>query len=358
MTREEKDALYLNNYKRKSFQWELWSVCNNLCEFCYLGKDNRHTDKERQLTSLNDLIKALNVIDFNKYNNISLIGGEFFQGQLEDPEVYDKFMQVMDMISDFYEQKKIGSIWLAVTLTIGDQKDLYTVLDKFNKKDLNPDPEYGSSGLWLCTSYDTKGRFHTEAARENWAFHMKNIHQKYPWVKFNTTCILTEPFIQDYIDDKWSPKEFMEEFHTCLFYKQPGIGLVPIDVFTSLGTNQFDRWINTKQYINDMLGWNFMPRREVFFQFLKKYATKDADTYDKLFNIEYRADELHRNFNDMEHDEQFIRDKKSRAEELGTDLTSVPINTCGHNMFYAAYLGNNHCVLCDRKAIAEAMGLE
>ena len=81
MTKEEKDTLYLNNYKRKSFQWELWSVCNNLCEFCYLGKDNRHTDKERQLTSLNDLknmdciivsvahesFKKLSIEDINRF---------------------------------------------------------------------------------------------------------------------------------------------------------------------------------------------------------------------------------------------------------------------------------------------------
>lgn len=355
MTKEEKDLLYLNNYKRKSFQWELWSVCNNLCEFCYLGKTNRHTDKERQLTSLNDLIKALNVLDFNKYNNISLIGGEFFQGQLDDPEVHDKFMEMIDMIADFYEQKKIGSTWIAITLTIGDQKHLYEVLDKFDKRGLVPDPDYGSSGLWLCTSYDTKGRFHTEEAKENWKFHMKNIHEKYPWVKFNTTCILTEPFIQDYLDGKWSPKKFSEEYHTSLFYKQSGIGLVPHDKFISLGTNQYDRWINTKQYINDTFGWNFMPRREVFLKFLKKYAIEDRDTFDRLYNINYRSDELHRNFNDVEHDEEFIRRKDQKAEEIGE---FIPINECGHNMFYAAYVGNNHCTLCDKQAIAEALDIQ
>ena len=51
------ELLYLNNYKRKSFQWELWSYCKNKCVFCYLGDENKNTLEHRQLTSLNDFIK-------------------------------------------------------------------------------------------------------------------------------------------------------------------------------------------------------------------------------------------------------------------------------------------------------------
>ena len=75
---KEEDLLYLNNYGRRSFQWELWSMCNNLCTYCYLGKENRHTDKARQMTSLNDLHMAIDNLDTRIYNNIAIIGGDFW----------------------------------------------------------------------------------------------------------------------------------------------------------------------------------------------------------------------------------------------------------------------------------------
>ena len=128
LTDEEK--LYTNNTGRKSFQWELWQYCNSLCDFCYRGEENRIHNKERQIRSLTDLNLSIDHMDFNKYNNISLIGGEFFQGQLDDPEIHDMFFQAVKRIFQLYIDKKIGSIWLTCTLTIGNQKDLYDLIDK------------------------------------------------------------------------------------------------------------------------------------------------------------------------------------------------------------------------------------
>ena len=77
-TLTEDDKLYINNNERKSFQWQVWPYCNNHCKFCFLGEANSQYIKKRQLTSLIDLNKAIDNLDFTKYNNISLIGGEFF----------------------------------------------------------------------------------------------------------------------------------------------------------------------------------------------------------------------------------------------------------------------------------------
>ena len=53
---------------------------------------------------------------------------------------------------------------------------------------------------------------------------MLNIQKEYPWVKFNTTIILMEPFCQAVIDDQWSPREFAKKYKTTLFFKQVGLG--------------------------------------------------------------------------------------------------------------------------------------
>jgi hypothetical protein len=354
MTEDEK--LYTNNTGRKSFQWEIWSMCNNLCDFCYLGRTNRSTDKDRQMKSLNDCFAKIKTLDFEKYNNISYIGGDFFQGQLVDKEVHDTFMDLMRYTAQLYLDKKIGSIWITVSLTLGDNKDLYEMMDMFDKMDVRPVDEFGASGLWLCTSYDSTGRFHTPASENNWKFHMKNLHEKYPWVKLNTTCILQTSFIQNYLDGKWSPKEFMKEYHTTLFYKQPGTGFSDVE-FRKVHPDTNPTYAllpEMKRIAQETIGRDFFPPRELFIKFLSKYADEDLDTYDKLFNIKYRSDELHRNFNSMESDFECDR-VKDRYNETTDEAAEV--SPCGHLIEYCSYIDSQACMICDRNAVLESKGL-
>ena len=90
------------------------------------------------MQSISDLNKAIDNMDFKKYNNISLIGGEFFQGQLDDPEIHDLFFKTLKRIFQLYVDKKIGSIWLTCTLTIGNQKDLYELMDLADYMHVHP----------------------------------------------------------------------------------------------------------------------------------------------------------------------------------------------------------------------------
>lgn len=355
--REEDVLLYQNNVGRRSFQWELWSMCNNLCTYCYLGKENRHTDKKRQMTSLNDLSKAIDELDTRIYNNISIIGGDFWQGQLIDAEVHDKFMEIMHKCAKMYAEKKVGAIWLTCTMTLGDQHDLYEMLEIFKEHDAMPNPDYGSSGLWLCTSWDVQGRFHTPDRLQNWDYHMKHIHEAYPWVKFNCTIILMQKFLEDYIDGKWSPKKFMEEYHTSLFYKQIGLGEIPQNVDLSelpfTPTDEISSYRAGKWFVNRTMGFDFAPKRETMLRFLRKYAKEDPETYDKLFNISYRADELHRNYNDMEHDSKTTRNKHSANESDAANENAL--NTCGHMINYACYIDSDKCCICDKFSIWESI---
>ena len=358
LTEEEK--LYTNNTGRKSFQWELWQYCNSLCKFCYLGEENRIHNKERQIRSLTDLNLSIDHMDFNKYNNISLIGGEFLQGQLDDPEIHDMFFQTLKRIFQLYIDKKISSIWLTCTLTIGNQKDLYDLMDLANKMGVHPKKEFGASGLWLCTSWDAAGRFHTLKMRENWEFHMKNLKSKYPWLKFNTTIILQQAFIDMYINNGFSAKAFMEEFHTTLFFKQCGIPPFEpkdLDLPEDLDLDTTDPKeharvvdivkMKAKEQVNK--DFPFFPTRKSFLEFLVKFYKEDPECYDRLFNIIYRSDELHRNFIKDEHDRKNQRFKT----ETGPEETGKEILPCGHTETYAAYIDSNHCCICDRDAVAE-----
>ena len=351
MNNSEDFKLYTNNTGRKSFQWELWQYCNSLCDFCYLGEDNRIHNKERQLQSMLDLNKAIDSMDFSVYNNISLIGGEFFQGQLNDEEIHNKFFDIMKRIFQLYADKKIGSMWITCTLTLGDQKHLYELLDLAESMGVLPVEGFGSSGLWLCTSWDAKGRFHTSKMEENWQFHMKNIKKKYPWIKFNTTIILQQAFIDMYLEEKFSVSAFMEEYNTTLFFKQCGI---PSSLHNHLkfseGIEITDDIIKTaaKKKFNDEI-FVFYPTRDSFLKFLRKFYTEDYQYYDRLFNIRYRSDELHRNFLQEEHDRTHQRFKC----EYGIEETGVKLLPCGHSDVYTPYIDSIRCCMCDRNIIAE-----
>ena len=367
----ETDKLYSNNLGRRSFQWELWQCCNNLCRFCYLGHENRHTDKERQLKSLNDLKENLDNLDFTVYNNVSLIGGEFFQGQLNDPDVNKSFFEMIETLCNLYVDKKIGSIWITATLTIGDQADLYKMLEMFNHAGVHPLPEYGASGVWICTSWDPKGRFHTEKHLKNWEFHMKNIEVAYPGTKKNTTIILSQPLCEMYLEGKYVPHDFMREYGTLLFYKQPGFYQITLEeeglgelgeLLDCVKEDTLDDYLaKRKQLLEDDIGFRFYPDRKTFRKFLIKYAKDDPDTFERLFNIKFRADELHRNFNRRYDDDELIRDKNSNFESSGqsdsiiNEHCKIEPHDKKHIINYSTYADCCECMLCDRNQIWESV---
>lgn len=360
MNEQELKDLYLNNYKRKTFQWELWSFCNQKCVFCYLGADNKDTRAERQMKSLMDFEKSIDNLDYTLYNNISIIGGEFFQGEFHTPEIKEKFLSIMKKIGQLYEDKKIGSCWLTCTLTRKEQDGLYDLLDYFKKnKIFIPNKKYTASGLWLCTSYDTKGRFHTQEQKDNWNYHMLNISKNYKFVKLNTTIILTGHFINEYLNNKIHLGKFSKKYNTTLFFKQPGLGTQfevrksDFDFINDLEkslTKYKEKWLINKRKANEFYKFDFFPAQEEFKKLLIKIKAEEPEFYNRLFNIRYRADEVHRNKNEAQNDRTDIRFKDAFNE---TNETNNVLNDCKHLFSYACYVDNNNCCMCDKNNIDE-----
>ena len=110
----------------KSLQFELWRECNNLCKMCFLGLENRTTPKHTKIESLNEAIKM--TVDFTG-EVIAIIGGEFFQGQLNDPEVHDLFYNFLNIVIEKLNNEEIKSSWVTATLTDKTPKDLLEFLN-------------------------------------------------------------------------------------------------------------------------------------------------------------------------------------------------------------------------------------
>lgn len=311
---------------------ESYIVNNFVVHNCYLGTDNRHTPDEVKLNSLNNAYEMVSAIKKDsEYDTVAFLGGEFFQGQLCTREIHDKFMQLMELTADLLEKDILKEAWIYMTLTIGDQKDLYETLNIFEERQV-------TDQLWLLTSYDTIGRFHTKKMEDNWKFHMKNIHQLYPDIRFNTTTILSNDCIKKYLNNEISFKDMSEEYHTFFFFKQVGCDKVP------------------KEKFNEVYNIDFVPTRATFLEFLKKFRREENELmWSKLFNIKYRADVLYRNGNDLEHQMiKNIRHKDSGAEiELEYASDEAEVAPCGHLYSYHAYSDCDGCVLCDKEMIGD-----
>ena len=305
---------------KKSIQFELWHECNNFCKMCFLGIENRTTPKETKIKSLQDAIE--NAKQFHG-DTIAIIGGEFFQGQIADPEVHDLFYQFISIVIDKLNKQEIEMSWVTATLTDKTPKDLLEFLD-FIKTNWN-----GNGRLFICTSYDIIGRFHIPEKRDNWEENMHLIHATDNRIELNTTMILTNALIEAYLDNKISFLDFAIKYNTGLMIKHPNSGPY-----------------KTLEQMEEALP-GFVPERKKAWRFFKKLKLKEPSVYQFcLFNVELRADEcIKRNNDGFSYSD--IRDKISDDEYSHNPGGKIFTMPCGHSTLYKCYIDSEECMKCD-----------
>jgi hypothetical protein len=272
------------------------------------------------------------VLDTNKYNNVSFIGGEFLQGQLRNPEVKKLFMEVVTLTASMLKSRKIDSVWFSATLIKKDQPDLDDVLTIFNE--CEPDSKDTSTGFWLCTSWDAVGRFRGNQQAQ-WESNMSYVHQTYKNIKLNCCVILQGKLVEDYNNDKFRFSYF-NQWNCTIFCKVPSPGAVSA---TNPSNNE-----EAKRTVEKMVPGLFAKRRD-FIEFIKKLDTEEHWVVDRLYNIMYRSDELIRTFNDG-HLVENARDKNFISENH-----EDPTAECGHLLLYSCYLDSEECAMCDKKSV-------
>ena len=311
-------------------QYELWRECNCKCTYCTLGIDNCLTSNELKFQSMQTAIDEMKQFKSNEHQTVGFIGGEFFQGQLNTPEIKSKFMELITEANNLLNNNIVKDLWLNASLLIGSQDDLYEAINLIDDK----------TKLWVLTSYDTIGRFHTSKMLDTWKYHMNKLHNDYPEVKLNTTSILTGDFIEKYLNDEFNIEDFKAKYHTNLFLK------------TTVKPGHLSHL--TKQEINDKIG-NFFPKQEKFQEFLFTYYSREGeDEYHKLFSNDLRADEVRKNFNDEnKRNIKFIRDKNTLEETIDCIDEHIDNLPCGHSSIYQSYVDSDDCSICDKQQILD-----
>ena len=307
-----------------SMQFELWKQCNNCCEFCYLAGQNRYTPEEMKLEN----IEKVNILIDEYFNNnsepikaIGFLGGEFFQGQIDTQKVRKEFYDLCKKCFKLIEEDRIRDFWCYCTLTIGDQKDLYELVDLFDSMITNKEKHK----FWIQVSYDTKGRFNPPSKFDNWSYHMLNL-QKYPFVEFNVTSIMTEAFLQEVLTNKLNLNEFQKKYKNHFFLKQAN-----------------SPHLENKETALKRMPW-FFPKRKTYLEFLTKLKKESPVLFKELLDITLRADYM---YNSLEDVEKGIIDPQIRDKKTWHESHNEYIEKCGHVRNYQCYADSDACMLCD-----------
>lgn len=121
--------------QNKVVQFEIWSECNNSCGFCYLRKQMKVLTSSQKIARIQTIIDY--VLDDEKMKNhdgVAIIGGEVFQGQLADPAVKTKWIELMRIINRREENNEINNFWVASALLREDLTDCFDTIECFTDK--------------------------------------------------------------------------------------------------------------------------------------------------------------------------------------------------------------------------------
>ena len=227
----------------KFIQYELWKDCCTHCKFCY-NKGEPLTDKQFKLERLAYIKGKLLSEECDLFDEIGFIGGEFFEKQLEDPDIRNGFYELFDICTDKYQRGKLNKLCVCTSLIFDLNKYFLPFVNYLYAKHL-------TDITLICTSYDTKYRFHTQDKEDLWKDNVILLHDKYDQLKIHTETLLTQDFINKVLSGEFKIQEFCKTYHTTIDYIEPSTGFYYADKY------------QMAKVLPD-----FYPTKESFFEFM------------------------------------------------------------------------------------------
>lgn len=317
----------LSNQEVKCIQFELWHNCSNECAFCYLnGCRKMYSDEQKQAA----IQKVIEIMDTNKvdgYNAIGLIGGELFMGQQGDKNTENKFLELITKIKSFLDQDKMKEVWLTSNLLAKDINALINTLDIL----LDNLPRY--QRIMLCTSYDTKGRFHTDEAYELWYNNLMTLKTLYPRLCIHIQTICTQAFVNEWLKSKKRFQGFIDNGF-LMDFKPPATNAVDF-IYNNTGRESYrenlEKMAKTQKYKY------LIESREKFLKFWESVAETFPDGVQKLkdFNSNHVKSEC---CYSVPWDEWFI-------DRWDNNIENAPCGHCWDGYCYKDY--PEKCAKCD-----------
>lgn len=244
---------------RKSFiQFELWKDCKQGCKFC-CNKGQKPVNKAE---SCNYVLDILNNLTPCQYSYIGLIGGEFFNGEMELH--MNHFFKIMRRIAELKPEK----VLIATSLIYNMEDYLIPVL-KAVKEQYNL-----TDKIVLCTSWDIKGRFHSPEQVYLWESNMKRLQEEFPEVERHIEIILTQAFIDLVNQGNFSIKDMETKYDSRIDFIEPASGL----------------YYKDKEECQTDIPY-FFPTKSSFIQFLQN--VEGETDLNQMLSMESRSETLY-----------------------------------------------------------------
>ncbi len=237
-------------------QYTPWIDCNVGCKFC-TNRNQPDVDKFTNLSYIYSLVNS--ETDLDQHDGIGLIGGDFFQHQLDDINVKKLWYKLTNKLVELLQQDKIKILWIATSLIYKPNK-LYNWLDYLKQYNV-------LDRVLLCTSYDVVYRFN-DTSLKLWTTNMKQVQLKYPQLKIHTEMILTQELMSRCINNKFDILEFEKQYNTIVDFIEPHTGFSPVEYYKNELPLFLPKRSTTLQFLNTIVKnwdsnrvWKFLNPR-------------------------------------------------------------------------------------------------
>lgn len=227
-------------------QFYLWYNCTQDCTFCIHKRKYKSLTKDK-IDNLNFVIDKLKSPEMDDYTEIGFIAGDFFDGNMNNPTVKEKFYEMLDLCVDRYKQGKLNKILITAYLIYSPEIELNNFLDYIVSKGID-------QIVLFCTSFDLKYRFKSDTEIKQWYDNVKLIYDR-THKEIHVETILTQYFIDAINDKTFDVNKFCEENHLHIDLIPPA----PCDMY------------DTKQKSMELMP-DFFPTRKSFLDFFYKYV--------------------------------------------------------------------------------------
>lgn len=220
-----------------------WIDCNVGCDFCFVyGQPD--VDKVK---SLQYILSLLKLPEAREADGFGLIGGEFFQNQLSSPSVKELFYELVDRILGMTVERNLPTFWIATSLIFKMDKELLPLLEHIREKQL-------LDRILLCTSWDSIYRFKSRRAEKLWECNVLRLHELYPELRIHVETVLTEHFMNLYLEGGYDKWEFEGRLGVRVDYLEPNTGFQGI-----------------KNFVDRVP--NFLAKRATFLRFVREIVS-------------------------------------------------------------------------------------
>ena len=306
----------------RALQIELWENCTNNCTFCYTKVGRITSTPQKQLEAIryaNTLLDSLS----SEFEAFGLIGGEFFQGQLSTPELLHDFKALISRLDNLVTVGRLKQVWVTASL-IGDLSEFKCCLE----------PVVNKSHFFICTSYDTYGRFKSSQDKAQWFTNLAEVQGM--GFTTHTQVICTQAFIDEALSN-----DIVERISklSMFDFKCPGPFRAEYINYKGVRTKEWYRALLNNcrdKFDNDF----FITDRNSFFKFLLKI--KELFGPEKLAAFcsnEVRSDVVH-----LFPSGEIIDDRWGSAKE------NAP---CGHPWDSFCYINSEACARCDAQRLID-----